>query len=474
MSAFRGVPAGLEIDLEPGRSLVVFGENGTGKSTIADALEWYFTGEVELLTHEGRQHAIRHVGAEKERETSVTLATSGNLGGTVVFGAERDRAPIAAAGRETFLLRGRTLADFINKTKTEKWRALSEILGLDAVDSLRQDLQSARTELRKRAKTAEQELEACQHALAPNDSEIREDDLLANLQAICQGLGITAPDTLDRVTDTTWLLSAGAARSKPGASQQQALIAADVEALVAPALDLAAIRRWNEIVGGETEVERVALLRGAQALFDRRGAADGCPVCGQKIAAKTLANRIRTALEELSAAAQSANDAASAVREQLDGLKSALELRDELRGRAAFLGLQLAPAPELEREVLERRLADSEAIDEGALTEILAAVSTWDAAARAAFAAATPQESSGSETQLAMLAALCERIRAWVVARRRAVAAGRARDLIDRVFACSTPTRSGSRPTCRASSTGSTTGSPRSTTASILVRASDR
>jgi hypothetical protein len=33
-----------------------------------------------------------------------------------------------------------------------------------------------------------------------------------------------------------------------------------------------------------------------------------------------------------------------------------------------------------------------------------------------------------------MLAALCERIRAWVVARRRAVAAGRARDLIDRVF----------------------------------------
>ena len=41
-----------------------------------------------------------------------------------------------ALRRETFLLRGRTLADFINKTKTEKWKALVEILGLDAIESL--------------------------------------------------------------------------------------------------------------------------------------------------------------------------------------------------------------------------------------------------------------------------------------------------------------------------------------------------
>ena len=44
-----------------------------------------------------------------------------------------------AIRRETFLLRGRTLADFINKTKTEKWKALVEILGLDAIERLRED-----------------------------------------------------------------------------------------------------------------------------------------------------------------------------------------------------------------------------------------------------------------------------------------------------------------------------------------------
>ena len=65
MSAFRGVPGELVLDLGNSQSLVVFGENGTGKSTIADALEWYLTGEIELLSHEGRGHAVRHVGSRR-------------------------------------------------------------------------------------------------------------------------------------------------------------------------------------------------------------------------------------------------------------------------------------------------------------------------------------------------------------------------------------------------------------------------
>ena len=54
MKAFRGVPGELVVDFGEGQSMAVFGDNGTGKSTIADALEWYFTGQIELLTHEGR------------------------------------------------------------------------------------------------------------------------------------------------------------------------------------------------------------------------------------------------------------------------------------------------------------------------------------------------------------------------------------------------------------------------------------
>ena len=151
MHAFRGIPGEMTVDFGEGESVVVYGDNGTGKSTIADALEWFFRGEIELLTYEGRQHAVRYVGSETDGVTSVEVVTSGTLGGKVVFPDERPPETFACR-RETFLLRGRTLADFINKTKTEKWKALVDILGLDAIESLREDLQRARNELRKLAK----------------------------------------------------------------------------------------------------------------------------------------------------------------------------------------------------------------------------------------------------------------------------------------------------------------------------------
>ena len=157
MHAFRGVPGEMTVDFGKGDSIVVYGDNGTGKSTIADALEWYFTGAIELLSHEGRQHAVRHMGGDDGAGTAVEVVTNGSLGGKVVFPDERQAEVFHALRRETFLLRGRTLADFINKTKTEKWKALVEILGLDAIESLREDLQRARNELRKSSKAAEDE-----------------------------------------------------------------------------------------------------------------------------------------------------------------------------------------------------------------------------------------------------------------------------------------------------------------------------
>ena len=126
MHAFRGVPTEMTVDFGTGESTVIYGENGTGKSTIAHALEWYFKGEIELLSHEGRQHAVRYVGGDDDGATSVEVFTSGMLGGKVVFPDERTPDTFEALRRETFLLRGRTLADFINKTKTEKWKALVE------------------------------------------------------------------------------------------------------------------------------------------------------------------------------------------------------------------------------------------------------------------------------------------------------------------------------------------------------------
>ena len=208
MHAFRGVPGQMTVDFGKGESIAVYGDNGTGKSTIADALEWYFTGQIELLSHEGRQHAVRYVGGESDGVTAVEIVTNGTLGGKVVLPDERNPEAFDAIRRETFLLRGRTLADFINKTKTEKWKALVEILGLDAIESLREDLQRARNELRKALKTAEEQVRTYERALSSGSENVSDDSVLSNLQQICGMLGVDPPRSLDQVENPAWLTAA--------------------------------------------------------------------------------------------------------------------------------------------------------------------------------------------------------------------------------------------------------------------------
>ena len=220
MHAFRGVPTEMTVDFGHGESTVVYGENGTGKSTIADALEWYFKGEIELLSHEGRQHAVRYVGGDGDGVTSVEVLTSGTLGGKVVFPDERTPDTFEALRRETFLLRGRTLADFINKTKTEKWKALVEILGLDAIESLREDLQRARNDLRKASKTADEEVRVYRRALSSGADTVSEETILTSLRQICGLLGVDPPQSLDQVADPSWITAAVGASANVSASSR--------------------------------------------------------------------------------------------------------------------------------------------------------------------------------------------------------------------------------------------------------------
>jgi energy-coupling factor transporter ATP-binding protein EcfA2 len=176
----------MTVDFGPGDSIVVYGDNGTGKSTIADALEWYFTGEIELLSHEGRQHAVRYVGGDDSEVTSVEVLTDGALGGKAVFPDERTPESFQAMRRRRSSAR-RTLADFINKTKTENGKRWSRY-SVSTPSRICEDLQRA-----KRApegiKAADDQVQQYRRALASGNEAVTHDTVLSNLQQICEGLG---------------------------------------------------------------------------------------------------------------------------------------------------------------------------------------------------------------------------------------------------------------------------------------------
>jgi recombinational DNA repair ATPase RecF len=437
MHAFRGVPGEMTVDFGKGESIVIYGDNGTGKSTIADALEWYFTGGIELLSHEGRQHAVCYVGGESDGVTSVEVVTNGPLGGKVVFPNEANAERLHAVRRETFLLRGRTLADFINKTKTEKWKALVEILGLDAIENLREDLQRARNELRKLAKAGEEEVRTYRRALASGSEEVSIDTVLANLQQICRMLGVDPPRSLDQVVDPSWLTAAvGASAAVSEGSDRESLLA-EIKTLSPPAFDQRAVEAWNDLVSSDRArlLPRASLVREAKRLFETGLIDKGrCPLCGQKVDDTHLAQRIESALVDVMEASRDLERVRDPVAQQADDLEAAHDKRLSIHNRARALELELPPVPDIPHVALRGSVDALALVKIDAITSALSDLRKWDRAAAALARKASPMEPTTRDTQLVMLAALCQQVNAWRLAEKRATRARRALDLAERVF----------------------------------------
>jgi DNA repair exonuclease SbcCD ATPase subunit len=432
MSAFRGVPAEMTVDFGPGQSIVVYGENGTGKSTIADALEWYFTGEVELLTHEGRQHAIRNLRGRKGLETSVEVVTDGPLGGKRALADETRPEELQAAGRETFLLRGRTLADFINKTKTEKWKALVEILRLDAIESLREDLQRARNDLRKQLKAAEDQVLSLRTALASGQETASEEGILANLQQICDLLSVEPPRSLDQVLDPAWL--AGVAGVAPPATSGRDALLAEVARLDAPPFDKRALEAWNALVSSERarSLPQASLIQEAKRLLATASIDGRCPLCGQAVDETELARRIEGSLLSLMEATRELEQCRDAVATLAATLRAAHDKREALARRGKAMQVELPALPAIPPALsATETLAPIEAKP---VADYHAALKKWDQAAREAGKKAAPAAQSTRESQLVMLAALCQQIGLWRAAERKAAEVGRACALAEKVF----------------------------------------
>jgi DNA repair exonuclease SbcCD ATPase subunit len=433
MRSFRGVPDVMEVDFGSGQSLAVYGDNGTGKSTIADALEWYFTGGIELLSHEGRQHAIKNLGGGNG-ETSVEVVTSGELGGKALFPDERPVEAFGVASRETFLLRGRTLADFINKTKTEKWKALAELLGLDAVELLRQDLQRARGDIKKQVKALEERIAASRRAISAGDAPLAQEDVLATLQQFCRALGVAVPGSLDTVADPSWL-GAVSGESAALAAPKLEMLSSTVAGLSVPALDEQALLDWNALVSSDQAagLSRLALVREADTLLAASPGLAGCPVCGQPVSGEQLASRVRSALSGLLESSQELERVREAVQVCGDALAGALEPRRAVAEHARALRIALPELPARPRAVadgLQRRGA----IDLAQMQAYGQALQAWDTTVRAAIQRSVPADAGTRQSQLAMLAVLCEHLRSWRQAAAELERAQKALDVAEKIY----------------------------------------
>jgi hypothetical protein len=347
IEGLRGCPRPFTVPLS-GKSLCLLGENGHGKTTIADAAELWGTGDLEAFHREGCTIAAAiHLDAVR---ATVQMSGKGfshrrTLESTGVGELEM-LAPASVGSIEPVpILRHSTIAQFMGATAGEKKKALLDLLGLGALNGLRDPLKTTVGHVKRDADSAARQLAGERAAV---ELQLAGQPLLAYAEKHRIRAGLTQP-----VMVPEDLLSLELSDPPPPVQDRVGPVDQLAAAVAAVGDDPAA--EWN------AEIADMAVVR-ADGTADLLNAArrvitstdDTCPVCEHPIVGDELLDRLAdraAALEEMRARLTDAGQRLAALQTQLAEVAKMIDL---LRSRAPTAGWP----EEAELEAAQHALAD--------------------------------------------------------------------------------------------------------------------
>lgn len=133
------------------------GENGTGKSSIVEAFEFFFTGGLSIFEGKGTQSLSlqKHAPHKNFNKEDVAIRLTFDPG-SVTFErtfADQPAPPkqledyFKAAQRGTFILRRAQILKFIASVPADRFRAIASILGVEQLDNVELEMKRAYEEL---------------------------------------------------------------------------------------------------------------------------------------------------------------------------------------------------------------------------------------------------------------------------------------------------------------------------------------
>lgn len=144
----RGAKDTIELPLN-GKSILLYGDNGTGKSSISDAIEWFYTNKIKhLSTPEiDTSDAIRNAKLLEAETSEVTISyTNSNLDSTKTLSSKNNKLVQKVSNtseafkkylddseKENLISRYQYIRNFVDSTKGEKLKYLSDIIGFEEV-----------------------------------------------------------------------------------------------------------------------------------------------------------------------------------------------------------------------------------------------------------------------------------------------------------------------------------------------------
>lgn len=313
ISWFRG--AGDPVSLEPDcKSMVIYGANGSGKSSFVDAVEFALSnGRIGHLAHEysgkNLKNALPNTHKPEGKKTTLSIKLSdGSVVNTEIKtdGSTKTSGSIGAWDYRRTVLRQGEVVEFIQDTKGGKYSALLPLFGL-------QPMEIAAENLRQLAKNVESlsQLDAMKAALAQVKLKrtaafgpATDEQILKKIEALHEKYCGKKNSTVNAASRCKESVSAIDAKIAQLSADQACHITLRSAGNVDLKSDVATLRASILKLADEVDPfisHKLAVLQPTEALLGKlpREGEVKCPACGQLIRADEFRDHVRSELERL-------------------------------------------------------------------------------------------------------------------------------------------------------------------------------
>lgn len=168
IKGIRGAKDSIELPLN-GKSILLYGDNGTGKSSISDAIEWFYTNKIKhLSTPEiDTNDAIRNAKLVDTETSEVSITyTNSLLDATKTLSLKNNKLVQKGSNasedfkkylddseKENLISRYQYIRNFVDKPKGEKLKHLSDIIGFEEVTKIKSVLLKSLNNAKSNLKT---------------------------------------------------------------------------------------------------------------------------------------------------------------------------------------------------------------------------------------------------------------------------------------------------------------------------------
>ena len=298
IKSFRGIK-NYTLDFN-NKSLVLVGENGSGKSSIVNAFEFLFTGKVESLS--GKQAikhdtSLVHIGDNPEDLSVKANINNSEIRRTLQESPE-DNDIIYDFKNGSFLLNRQKLLSFINKTPKGKYDRITSLIDFGELDEIETTLNRTQKSFKNKLKLKKEELDKKIESI----TDIYNYDLDKVYDKINETLVKNDLEQISSETNLKRFLKDFSKKDFEKTNQLSDLINlidVDVESVAGEFEKLLENYEKSTLYELKSTNNLISILNKSSDYLEVESP-ENCPLCGKKIEPKQVLNRISREKKQLS------------------------------------------------------------------------------------------------------------------------------------------------------------------------------